>query len=82
MNSKSIGADIVYAWKDASMSMMDAAPAVKIMYAKEIEASENPGQLIKEKTAEYSEKMEKELLLRRREALSTTLFLLLRRDSG
>ena len=58
MNSKSIGADIVYAWKDASMSMMDAAPAVKIMYAKEIEASENPGQLIKEKTAEYSEKME------------------------
>ena len=46
MNSKSIGADIVYAWKDASMSMMDAAPAVKIMYAKEIEASENPGQLI------------------------------------
>ena len=58
MNSKSIGADIVYAWKDASMSMMNAAPAVKIMYAKEIEASENPGQLIKEKTAEYSEKME------------------------
>ena len=58
MNSKSIGADIVYAWKDASMSMMDAAPAVKVMYAKEIEASENPGQLIKEKTAEYSEKME------------------------
>lgn len=58
MNSKSIGADIVYAWKDASMSMMDAAPAVKIMYAKEIEASENPGQMIKEKTAEYSEKME------------------------
>ncbi len=58
MNSKSIGADIVYTWKDASMSMMDAAPAVKIMYAKEIEASENPGQLIKEKTAEYSEKME------------------------
>ena len=58
MNSKSIGADIVYAWKDASMSMMDAAPAVKIMYAKEIEASENPGQLIKEKTAEYTEKME------------------------
>ena len=58
LSSKSIGADIVYAWKDASMSMMDAAPAVKIMYAKEIEASENPGQLIKEKTAEYSEKME------------------------
>ena len=58
MNSKSIGADIVYAWKDASMSMMVAAPAVKIMYTKEIEGSENPGQLIKEKTAEYSEKME------------------------
>lgn len=56
MNSKSIGADIVYAWKDASLSMMEAVPAVKIMYAKEIEEADNPGLLIKEKTAEYMEK--------------------------
>ena len=54
MNSKSIGADIVYAWKNASIGMMDAVPAVKIMYAKEIAESDNAGALINEKAAEYS----------------------------
>lgn len=32
MNSKSIGADLVYAWKDAKIGMMDATLAAKIMY--------------------------------------------------
>lgn len=32
MNSKSIGADLVYAWKDAKIGMMDAKAAVKLMY--------------------------------------------------
>jgi len=32
MNSKSIGADLVYAWKDAKIGMMDALEAAKIMY--------------------------------------------------
>jgi acetyl-CoA carboxylase carboxyltransferase component len=32
MNSKSIGADLVYAWKDAKIGMMDAKEAAKIMY--------------------------------------------------
>ncbi len=32
MNSKSIGADLVYAWPDAKIGMMDAELAVKIMY--------------------------------------------------
>lgn len=32
MNSKSIGADLVYAWNDAKVGMMDADLAVKIMY--------------------------------------------------
>lgn len=32
MNSKSIGADIVYAWPNASVGMMDAMAAAKIMY--------------------------------------------------
>ena len=54
MNSKSIGADIVYAWEKASIGMMDATPAVKIMYAKEIAKSQDAGALIKEKTAEYT----------------------------
>ncbi len=32
MNSKSIGADLVYAWEDAKIGMMDADMAAKIMY--------------------------------------------------
>lgn len=53
MNSKSIGADIVYAWPQAKIGMMDAQSAVKIMYAKEIEASGSAATLIAEKAAEY-----------------------------
>ena len=33
MNSKGIGADLVYAWKNAKVGMMDAKMAAKIMYA-------------------------------------------------
>lgn len=33
MNSKSVGADFVYAWSDAKVGMMDADLAAKIMYA-------------------------------------------------
>ncbi len=33
MNSKGIGADVVYAWKDAQIGMMDSKMAAKIMYA-------------------------------------------------
>ncbi len=53
MNSKSLGADIVYAWKDASIGMMDPVPAVKIMYAKEIAESQNAGALVNEMADEY-----------------------------
>ena len=35
MNSKSIGADLVYAWPTAEIGMMDASMAAKIMYADE-----------------------------------------------
>ena len=33
MNSKSLGADMVYAWSDAEIGMMDSKLAAKIMYA-------------------------------------------------
>ena len=55
MNSKSIGADIVYAWPQTSIGMMDAAAAAKIMYADEIAASEDSTALISEKAAAYRE---------------------------
>lgn len=47
MNSKSLGADLVYAWPDAKTGMMDAKLAAKIMYANE------SGSVIEEKAAEY-----------------------------
>lgn len=54
MNSKAIGADIVYAWPTSKIGMMDATLATKIMYADEISASSNSVELIKEKSAEYA----------------------------
>lgn len=48
MNSKSIGADMVFAWSNAEIGMMDAKMAAKIMYPG-AEASE-----LAEKAAEYA----------------------------
>ena len=47
MNSKAIGADMVYAWPEAEIGMMDANQAAKIMYADADAAT------IREKAAEY-----------------------------
>ena len=47
MNSKSLGADMVYAWPGAEIGMMDANAAAKIMYA------DSDAETIKEKAAEY-----------------------------
>ena len=57
MNSGAIGADFVYAWPGLDMGMMDAKSAVKIIYADEIEASDDKVKLINEKTAEYKAAM-------------------------
>jgi acetyl-CoA carboxylase carboxyltransferase component len=48
MNSKSIGADLVFAWPTAEIGMMDSKLASKIMYANEDVS------IINEKAAEYS----------------------------
>jgi acetyl-CoA carboxylase carboxyltransferase component len=53
MASKAIGADIVYAWPTASIGMMDATSAAKIMYADEIAKADDSVALISEKAAEY-----------------------------
>ena len=55
MNSKSTGADIVYAWPQAKIGIMEAGLAVKIIYASELESADNAADLIAEKTAEYNE---------------------------
>lgn len=47
MNSKSVGADLVYAWENAEIGMMDASLAAKIMYP-----GENAS-VLNEKAEEY-----------------------------
>lgn len=54
MNSKSTGADIVYAWPTASIGMMDATQAARIMYAEEISKAEDANAMIAEKSARYA----------------------------
>ncbi len=49
MNSKAIGADMVFAWEDAEIGMMDAGLAAKIMYAGA------DAETLKEKAAQYKE---------------------------
>jgi acetyl-CoA carboxylase carboxyltransferase component len=49
MNSKSLGADMVYAWKDAKIGMMDALAAAKII------CDGQSGDVIKEQAEKYAE---------------------------
>jgi propionyl-CoA carboxylase beta chain len=42
MNSKKLGADIVFAWPIAEVAVMGAEGAVDIIFRKEIESSEDP----------------------------------------
>ena len=55
MNSKSIGADMVYAWSTAKIGTMDPEMAVKIMYDAEIAASDDKVEKIAELKKEYTE---------------------------
>ncbi len=66
MASKSIGTDLVYAWPDAVIGMMDGTAAAKIMYAKEIEAAADSSALIAEKAAAYREKQSSALAAAKR----------------
>jgi len=55
LNSKHIGCDIVYAWPSAKVSVMAAKPAVKIMYAEELENNQMPRSFMKEKIKQYEQ---------------------------
>lgn len=56
LNSKAIGADLVYAWPNAEIAVMGPEGAANIIFAKEIEQSENPEVTRAEKIKEYREK--------------------------
>ncbi|MGM0852998.1 MAG: acyl-CoA carboxylase subunit beta [Bacillota bacterium] len=56
LNSKSIGADLVFAWPNAEIAVMGPQGAANIIFAREIAGSENPEQLRAQKIEEYREK--------------------------
>ena len=56
MNSKGLGADIVYAWPIAEIAVMGAAGAVSIIGKKDIKTAENPTEKKKQLLAEYNER--------------------------
>jgi len=67
MNSKAIGADMVYAWPTSEIGMMDANLAAKIMYADE------DATIIKEKAAEYKELQSSPMAAARRGYVDTII---------
>ncbi|MBQ7581467.1 MAG: carboxyl transferase [Lachnospiraceae bacterium] len=67
MNSKSLGADITFAWDDASVGLMDAKLAAKIMYESEGEDVQ------REKAAEYDELQNSVLSAARRGYVDTII---------
>ncbi|WP_223591517.1 acyl-CoA carboxylase subunit beta [Neobacillus bataviensis] len=56
LNSKSIGADLVFAWPNAEIAVMGPQGAANIIFSKEIQNSENPEQTRQQKIEEYREK--------------------------
>ncbi len=55
MNSKNMGADIVFAWPIAQIAVMGAEGAVNILYKKQIDASQDPANEQKRLIKEYEE---------------------------
>ncbi len=67
MNSKSIGADMVYAWPQAEIGMMDAKLAAKIMYA------DSDAATIQEEAEKYKELQSSPLSAARRGYVDTII---------
>jgi acetyl-CoA carboxylase carboxyltransferase component len=56
MNSKSIGADLAFAWPSAELAVMGPQGAVEIVYRKEIAAADDPVARKAELVEEYTER--------------------------
>ncbi|MCA0147698.1 methylmalonyl-CoA carboxyltransferase [Rossellomorea vietnamensis] len=56
LNSKSIGADLVFAWPNAEIAVMGPQGAANIIFAREIASNDNPEELREQKIEEYREK--------------------------
>ncbi|WP_272976695.1 acyl-CoA carboxylase subunit beta [Deinococcus geothermalis] len=55
MNSRDMGADVVYAWPTAAVAVMGAEGAANIVYRREIQNSENPAATRAEKIKQYKD---------------------------
>ncbi len=55
MNSKHIGADMVYSWPTGEIAVMGAKGAAEIIFRKEIAAADDPAAMHKQKENEYAE---------------------------
>ena len=55
MNSRNIGADMVYSWPTAEIAVMGAKGAAEIIFRKEISSATDPATKLAEKEAEYAE---------------------------
>ncbi len=56
MNSRSVGADLVYAWPTAEIAVMGAQGAVNIIHRRELAAADDPDQRRAELIKEYEER--------------------------
>lgn len=56
LNSKSIGADLVFAWPNAEIAVMGPEGAANIIFAKEIQNSADPEAVRNQKIQEYKDK--------------------------
>ena len=56
MNSKSIGADLAYAWPSAELAVMGPQGAVEIVYRRELQQAADPATRRAQLVAEYTEK--------------------------
>ncbi len=56
MNSKSIGADLAYAWPSAELAVMGPQGAVEIIYRRELQQAADPASRRAQLVAEYTER--------------------------
>ena len=56
MNSKSIGADLAFAWPSAELAVMGPQPAVEIIYRRELAEADDPVARRTELVEEYTER--------------------------
>lgn len=65
MNSKSIGADMVYAWENAKIGMMDANLAARIMYDDaDMETQKRKRQNMKKSNPVLNQRLAEDMLMR------------------